>query len=946
MSEADAGARDESPSRTAEEPAAAMRIKEERRSSSVDVVDVGNGELLVLHSIFYQGKTLRLPGNRAHMYPVVFQMIKGVCSLVKQLVVAFPKGWDQNTPSISEIAALTKSFNRVAKPFASNWSGSYNTDTLKEWGEPNCSAEVAKAITTYAYECAVPRPADLNQHYKSFTSETYGETNPEQLISIIDELNIGPQDVFVDLGSGIGQLVCLTAAYAKCKKSVGIELSQVPSNFAQDLAGYFKKFMSHFGKNHGKFEHIQGDFLNPKFKQLICEEATVIFINNFAFDAALMLRINTELLQDLKHGTRIVTTKELGTNKKEITFRSTSDINAISHTTELKTTESAVSWTSSHVKFWLTTIDHTKLIKYYEDQRRRQEVKSSREGSEISDGRDMGLKKRKSQRESSVHPDKLQKTEQAAASSHQSPKWNEPDTDYTPPAKKPKKEKLLREQQDATPASSHHHGASSSSGKDREKEKEKKKNKIYEEKKVKTPKPPKSSSSRYSSETPTSHHHHHRSNSISHSSDVIRPSQPKATAPPPPLVPAPARATASTPPPAPPAARAQSPKREEPLEPPTDLIHHGGGQLDAKTMNALHTIREAATTSAQAAAIQDAINSVLSQPTEASPSAFGPPLAHLPAPVAIYPTPPPPPAPAPAAPQQASAAPAAPNVMPVCTEIAAEQRHTFMIPPTDPFYNMIVSYYFAMKQFCNQSKTADPEFVGRLRLDIEAEEARRAELKESITLTSTQIDELLATGVNTLKSRLDELGMPSVTDVTELLAGSKQIVTQHKGLTNTVAQMENSVAVEEQKLRLIGGPDAVRYFDEAMSHPNVDIAKLTDLVITTRPPNFVAQILLPDDSPTASIDSKVSPSSSSSRRPRQPKPRANNTAAGAGGGGKRGTSGGRKSDGGGGGGATEDVELEIRQFVQHALKVDNAVKEKERKARGNFMAAAADRIPR
>ena len=67
--------------------------------------------------------------------------------------------------------------------------------------------------------------------------------------------------------------------------------------------------MAHFGKSHGRFEHHQGDFLNPKFKKLIIEEATVIFINNFAFSPDLMFRITNELLQDLKHGTRIVTTK-------------------------------------------------------------------------------------------------------------------------------------------------------------------------------------------------------------------------------------------------------------------------------------------------------------------------------------------------------------------------------------------------------------------------------------------------------------------------------------------------------------------------------------------------------------------------------------------------------------------------------------------------------------
>uniref|UniRef100_A0A8R1EDD4 Histone-lysine N-methyltransferase, H3 lysine-79 specific n=1 Tax=Caenorhabditis japonica TaxID=281687 RepID=A0A8R1EDD4_CAEJA len=126
--------------------------------------------------------------------------------------------------------------------------------------------------------------------------------------------------------------------------------------------------MAHFGKNCGKFELIEGDFLNPKFKKLITEEATVIFINNYAFGPDLMFNITNELLQELKHGTRIVTTKPFGSNKREITYRSTSDITAMSDTVQMRSVEHCVSWTANKVDFWLTTMDHTKLIKYYEDE--------------------------------------------------------------------------------------------------------------------------------------------------------------------------------------------------------------------------------------------------------------------------------------------------------------------------------------------------------------------------------------------------------------------------------------------------------------------------------------------------------------------------------------------------------------------------------------------------
>jgi len=52
----------------------------------------------------------------------------------------------------------------------------------------------------------VTDPTLLNK-YQSFTSETYGETNFSQMDKIIQTLNWTEDDVFVDLGSGIGSLV-------------------------------------------------------------------------------------------------------------------------------------------------------------------------------------------------------------------------------------------------------------------------------------------------------------------------------------------------------------------------------------------------------------------------------------------------------------------------------------------------------------------------------------------------------------------------------------------------------------------------------------------------------------------------------------------------------------------------------------------------------------------
>lgn len=67
--------------------------------------------------------------------------------------------------------------------------------------------------------------------------------------------------------------------------------------------------MNWFGLPFRPFELKQGDFLKEEYKKLITKEATIIFINNYAFQPDLETRIKQELLCDLRHGTRIVSTK-------------------------------------------------------------------------------------------------------------------------------------------------------------------------------------------------------------------------------------------------------------------------------------------------------------------------------------------------------------------------------------------------------------------------------------------------------------------------------------------------------------------------------------------------------------------------------------------------------------------------------------------------------------
>ena len=48
------------------------------------------------------------------------------------------------------------------------------------------------------------------------------------------------------------------------------------------------------------------------------QEATIVFVNNHAFNHDLEMRIKRELLEEMKVGTRIISTKAYATGTKEL----------------------------------------------------------------------------------------------------------------------------------------------------------------------------------------------------------------------------------------------------------------------------------------------------------------------------------------------------------------------------------------------------------------------------------------------------------------------------------------------------------------------------------------------------------------------------------------------------------------------------------------------------
>lgn len=61
----------------------------------------------------------------------------------------------------------------------------------------------------------------------------YGETSFDLICQMIDLINITEDDIFIDLGSGVGQIVLQMAAATQCKICWGVEKADVPSSYSK-----------------------------------------------------------------------------------------------------------------------------------------------------------------------------------------------------------------------------------------------------------------------------------------------------------------------------------------------------------------------------------------------------------------------------------------------------------------------------------------------------------------------------------------------------------------------------------------------------------------------------------------------------------------------------------------------------------------------------------------
>lgn len=288
--------------------------------------------------------------------------IRWVCEDVPELKVIMEKhilkDYDMN--SYDSMKSLCDRYNRAIDSIRQLWRGTPNERRLRT----RPSTGLLKHILQISYNRAVDDPENLNQ-YEPFSPEVYGETSFELVEQMIDVIKFTKDDCFIDLGSGVGQVVLQVAAATQCQSCYGVEKAEWPAKYAEDMGAEYEKWMNFYGKIHCDYNLEKGDFLSDQWVETI-NSATVIFVNNFAFgpqvDHQLKLRF-----ANIKEGARIVSSRSFCPLNFHITDRNLSDIGTIMKVEELSALPAAVSWTDKPFTYYLHTIDRSQLENYFKN---------------------------------------------------------------------------------------------------------------------------------------------------------------------------------------------------------------------------------------------------------------------------------------------------------------------------------------------------------------------------------------------------------------------------------------------------------------------------------------------------------------------------------------------------------------------------------------------------
>ena len=204
-----------------------------------------------------------------------------------------------------------------------------------------------------------PRVKSLRD-YENGTDNVYGELLPKFISAILKkDTYVTSEQVFVDLGSGVGNVVLQAALEVGCE-SWGCEMMPNACDLAELQQKEFEARCRLWGLAVGKIRLERGDFLTNCAISKVIQRADVVLVNNQAFTPELNEGL-TSLFLDLKEGSRIVSLKSFVPAGHKITSRNLNSPYNILAVQEKEYYSGCVSWTNAPGTYYVSTKDSRRI---------------------------------------------------------------------------------------------------------------------------------------------------------------------------------------------------------------------------------------------------------------------------------------------------------------------------------------------------------------------------------------------------------------------------------------------------------------------------------------------------------------------------------------------------------------------------------------------------------
>ncbi|TVY84224.1 H3 lysine-79 specific histone-lysine N-methyltransferase [Lachnellula suecica] len=222
---------------------------------------------------------------------------------------------------------------------------------------------MVRLILRQVYDRTVSPDVDSLRKYEAGSNNVYGELLAPLVDRIFVETDLTSDKVFVDLGSGVGNVVLQAALQVGCE-SWGCEMAENACKLARAQKKEFAARCRLWGIATGKVHLREGDFLENKPIMEAMKRADVILVNNEVFSSDLNQRL-IHLFLDCKDGCKIVSLKSFVPENHLISARNLGNPANVLEVKKLHYYAKDVSWTDAGGNYYIATKDQKRLAEFY-----------------------------------------------------------------------------------------------------------------------------------------------------------------------------------------------------------------------------------------------------------------------------------------------------------------------------------------------------------------------------------------------------------------------------------------------------------------------------------------------------------------------------------------------------------------------------------------------------